>query len=60
MHRGTLKVCVGENTNSLLFPLVLLNAVRQPISLLNGYDGSGRTFGSHLIMDGWQWSRFWC
>jgi len=34
--------------------------VFQPISLLSYYDGSGQTFGSRLIMDGWQWSRFWC
>ena len=45
---------------TLTFPLVLLNAVCQPISLLTPYDGSSRTFGSRLIMDGWQWSRFWC
>ncbi|TRU56761.1 MAG: hypothetical protein EWV88_18475 [Microcystis wesenbergii Mw_MB_S_20031200_S109D] len=54
------KVCVSDKLNSLLFPLILLNAVCQPISLLSIYDGSGRTFGSRLIMDGWQWSRFWC
>jgi len=34
--------------------------VCQPVSLLNIYDGSGQTFGSRLIMDGWQWSRFGC
>jgi len=55
-----LKVCVSDDMSSLLFPLVLLNAVCQPVSLLNIYDGSGQTFGSRLIMDGWQWSRFGC
>ncbi|BAG00406.1 unknown protein [Microcystis aeruginosa NIES-843] len=45
---------------TLTIPLILLNVVCQPISLLNVYDGSSRTFGSRLILDGWQWSRFGC
>ncbi|MFO7031532.1 hypothetical protein B9T07_16430 [Limnospira fusiformis CCALA 023] len=51
-----LKVCVGGKGSPLLFPLTLLSAAFQPISLLSNYDGSSQTFGSRLILDGWQWS----
>jgi len=40
------------------FTPALLNAVCQPILLPSLDDRSGQTFSPHLIMDGWQWSRF--
>jgi len=51
---------MGATSLVFYFSPCSLNAVCQPISLLSIYDGSSRTFGSRLILDGWQWSRFWC
>ncbi|WAK74638.1 hypothetical protein [Limnospira platensis] len=36
-----------------------MSAAHQLISLPNHYDGSSQTFGSRLIIDGWQWSESW-
>ncbi|EDZ96066.1 conserved hypothetical protein [Limnospira maxima CS-328] len=41
------------------FPLALLSAAYQPISLLNNYDGSSRNIQISLVMDSWQWSDYW-
>ncbi|MFO7144804.1 hypothetical protein B9T16_26550 [Arthrospira sp. PCC 8006] len=39
------------------FPLTLLIAAFQPISLLCIYDGSSRNIQISLVVDGWQCSR---
>ncbi|EDZ96915.1 hypothetical protein AmaxDRAFT_0404 [Limnospira maxima CS-328] len=41
------------------FPLTLLGAACQPISLPANDDGSSRNIQISLVMDGWQWSDYW-